>query len=404
MADELERFQLERFQLEPKALAVTGTVAPAADPIGRQIAMLDDAITHSRDLRRFVSDSLDQIPDGIIVTDLEGAVLLSNPEGDHIFETCAIAPGMRTAPRLFDQVEPTISGSVAHSRDGGRPPWPPPNEPVQHQAVPLASRRFDLRIAPRKAFDGNLLGWIIRLTDVTEVWHLQREREDMLEFMSHDMRSPQVAILALLSSARGRGINSGLAERIDNYARRTIALADGFVQLARAETLRYRPEQINLSDVLIDAVDQLWPSIEAKQLQLKLQGEEEEFVVCGERSLLTRAVINLLDNAVRHSPAGARVTCSLGIIWEDNTPFGMCTIADEGPGVPSDLRPSLFDRFQQGDELNNAGGAGLGLSLVRVVARRHLGWARCEDGAEGGAIFALAIPLTSVEATIDREE
>jgi CHASE2 domain-containing sensor protein/signal transduction histidine kinase len=396
--------ELERFQLEPKPLAVTGTPASAGDPIGRQIAMLDDAIMHSRDLRRFVSDSLDQIPDGIIVTDLEGTVLLSNPEGDHIFETCAIAPEMRTAPRLFDQVKPNTPGSVAYLRDGGRPSWPPPNEPVQYQAVPFAGRRFDLRVAPRKAFGGELLGWIVRLTDVTEFWHLQREREDMVEFVSHDMRSPLVSILALLSSARGRGINAELAERIDNYARRTISLADGLVQLARAEALQYRPEPVNLSDVLLDALDQIWPGIVAEQLQLELKGEDEEFVVLGERSLLTRAVTNLLDNAVRHSPAGTRLTCSLSIAWENDAPFGMCSIADEGSGVPSELRPLLFDRFQQGDENKNAGGAGLGLSLVRVVARRHLGWVRYEDGAEGGAIFNFAIPLISADPMVDREE
>src|SRR5690606_19662662 len=256
------------------------------------------------------------------------------------------------------------------------PPWPAPQEPGRYRARSASGRSFEIRVAPRRSAQGDPLGWVVRTTDITTLWEAQRQREDMLEFLSHDMRSPQTSILALLTDTDGKRIDPQVAGRIESHARRTIALAEGFVQLARAESLPYEAEPVDVADMLVDALDQLWPRIAAKDLKAELAGEDATLFVAGERSLLTRAVVNLIDNAVYHSPPGARLRCSIEVIEEQGVPMATCTIADEGPGIAPDHLAVLFERFRQAPGKGRGNGVGLGLAQVHTVAVRHGGWVR----------------------------
>jgi signal transduction histidine kinase len=99
-----------------------------------------------------------------------------------------------------------------------------------------------LRYAPCTTSAGESLGWIASWVDITALHASERQRDDMLHLLSHDMRSPQASILALLDTERPQ-IDSKpameLMERVERYARRALALADDFVQLARAESQHY---------------------------------------------------------------------------------------------------------------------------------------------------------------------
>ncbi|MXP41914.1 CHASE2 domain-containing protein [Altererythrobacter soli] len=388
--------ELERFHAEPDALSASSSQVYAADPVSRQILLLNQAIAQARDLRRFTADSLRQIPDSVFVADRDGRILFANAEAE------SLLPDLRQSPEfdmqaLFARFEPLEQIAGGDGQEPARAPsWPPDEASAGGQYLCADGRCFDVRAAPRRSADGAHLGWIVRLTDITEVWTAQRQREDMLQFLSHDMRSPQASILAVLAEGSGRGIAPELAARIEGYAERTMELADGFVQLARAETLEYEPEPIGLSDVLLDAVDHVWPRITAKRIALDTEGEDAPLLVHGERSLVTRAVINLLENAVRHSPEAGRIACRLDRIEEQGKAFAVCTIADEGPGIEESRIATLFDRFQQGPAADrSSGSAGLGLSLVRAVVARHCGWVRCESRPGEGATFTIGLPLAA---------
>src|SRR5690606_33535824 len=133
---------------------------------------------------------------------------------------------------------------------------------------------------------------------------------------SHDMRSPQASILALLAEGRGQGISQGAVQRVEAYARRTLALADNFVNLARAESERYTLEIVNFSDILLDAVDDLWPQSRARSIAVQAQGCEDEHLVLADRTLLTRALINLIDNAIKYSEPSTRIECAVASLGE----------------------------------------------------------------------------------------
>lgn len=230
---------------------------------------------------------------------------------------------------------------------------------------------------------------------ITTLRTAQRQREELVQFLSHDMRSPQASIIAVLENAGAGDMSSELAARIEAYARRTLALADGFVQLARAEVQSYRMEQVNLSDIVLEALDDVWPLVRQNGLTASIVGEDECLVVTGDRVLLSRVFINLLGNAVNHSPRGGRIEVALSRSIRDAKPTATCTITDQGPGVAEEQRPRLFERFG----VNAMGpkgappSAGLGLSFVHTVILRHGGTVWYEDARAGGARFGIGLDL-----------
>jgi signal transduction histidine kinase len=119
-------------------------------------------------------------------------------------------------------------------------------------------------------------------------------------------------------------------------------------------------------------------------------------LVLGERSLLTRALVNVIGNAIKYSPDGTRITCTLTReVRADGSTWGLCAIADQGCGMDADLRSRMFERFARGPVGlgPKTSGAGLGLSFVHTVMVRHHGVIGCETEPGQGTTFTLALPI-----------
>jgi signal transduction histidine kinase len=208
------------------------------------------------------------------------------------------------------------------------------------------------------------------------------------------MRSPLSAILTSLEHPYYRGAPATLRRRIEGQAGRTLELADAFVRLAKAESADYQFEPIDLAHVLGDAVDAIWPLAQAADVQIELDLDDNEFVVLADRSLVTRALVNLLDNAVKYSPAGKRVLCRLATAVLNDRPAVACEIADSAGGMAQSQLERLFRRFATSrDALNGAEGVGLGLALVHTVVTRHNGIVACDSAHGEGTVFTITLPL-----------
>jgi signal transduction histidine kinase len=225
----------------------------------------------------------------------------------------------------------------------------------------------------------------------------ERQRDEMLHVLSHDMRSPQAAIINLLDHSLSRAgqnapvLASGeMVDRIRRYARRTLALADDVVQLARAEAYRYRLEPCDLRDLAINACDEVWPLAQAKGINIDSPGEGEPVWVEADPSLILRALINLLDNAIKYSPRGASVACRLDLI-----PAGArLVIVDTGYGIPLEQQAHLFERFRrfQAPGQPRIEGTGLGMAFVHVVIQRHGGHIAVISAPGSGTKVSVTLP------------
>jgi len=216
-----------------------------------------------------------------------------------------------------------------------------------------------------------------------------RQREEALQFLTHDMRSPQASIISIIAQSEG-AVEAGVARRIEGYARRTLALAEGFVQFARVEAQVLAREEVNLCDVVVDAADDLWPQSSARRIAVETLRCEEERLVRGDRPLLTRALLNLLGNAIKYSPEGSTVRCL--VTAQDGRVI--VAIEDQGPGICEEDLANLFQPFRRFGE-GGPDGAGLGLAFVRVVATRHGGTVDCHSTVGQGSRFELRLPAAS---------
>jgi CHASE2 domain-containing sensor protein len=347
---------------------MTQTAAPPADAfdgedvVGRQTRALHDAVERLRDRSRFIADTLESLPDATVVIDGERTVLYANQKARDL------CPPVVLEGSPLDAVLAGLSPDlVSIGDDSGE--------------VRLADGRV-LRLDAADLSDGSSRQRIVRLADVTALRAAERQREHALQLLGHDMRAPQTAILALIDS--GEATNG----RIADLARATLRLADGYVRLARAEAGPLTMEPLGFSDLAVEAADILWPVARARNVTIRVE-EDPEIEILGDRGLLGRALMNMIDNAVKHSPPDAEVAITVGRTGR----MAWARVRDHGAGLSPHALAELVRPFSHGEEQH--AGAGLGLAFVDQVARRHGGELALERG-DPGAVFALILPaLTS---------
>jgi signal transduction histidine kinase len=379
------------------------------DVVLQQITLLEDAKRRIADLRRFVDDILANFPDPVLVVDRDGMIARVNAAA------ASFAGQIGVTVAAGARIEPVLA-SIITSDPNSRPVWPPDATAANPDSAvdvrPLTGegpygRTYELRFTPTTDAQDQLTGWIVHLADVTQLVGAMRQREEALQLLSHDMRSPQAAILAILGHPDFQEAPAALRERIEGQARRTLDLADSFVRLAQAESARYNFEQIDLTHVLRDAADAVWGLSQAAGVKVLFDPDDVEYVVLADRRLLTRALINLLDNAIKFSPRDKTVTCRLTPDQLGGAPAVACEIADSAGGMAQAQLADLFHRFATSrEDVTGSQGVGLGLALVHAVVTRHHGVIRCESARGEGTVFTLTLPLdetVEVENLADAE-
>lgn len=381
--------QLSRLRSAHPATAAVGEAGFERDVVARQALSLGAAITRIDDLRRFAADALFSLPDATLVADADRRVIAAN---------AAARALLRPAPQVLEGG--TLASALNALEPLGRvfpPTWP---------AEADGGRAVDLHLADGRAFqlqtvfrrdeaaprDGGGAGWILRLADITPLTAAMRQREQALQLLTHDMRSPQTSILALLATTPG--LPAEVSDRLAAYARRTLALADGFVQLARAEVTQTTLEPLDVCDVAVEAVDELWPQCRQRRIEIRQHGCDNPMMVLGDRGVLARALVNLIGNAVKYSPDGARITVRATKALDGGRTFIDLAVADQGPGLTPQEAALAFRPFQRFDRPGAAAadGAGLGLAFVQAAAARHGGGVTCESTPGQGATFTLRLP------------
>jgi signal transduction histidine kinase len=175
-------------------------------------------------------------------------------------------------------------------------------------------RRYLLHGGPLHGEAGRPAGVIVSLIDITAIRRAERQREQTLHFLSHDMRSPQASILALIDmqSRPDRALpQTELLGRIGEHAHRTLALADDFIRIAQAESQSLTFAETDLTQIVLDATDEMWALAKARGTELRLDIDEQGPRLRVAPALLARAITNLVNNAIKYSPCGTEVTVRL---------------------------------------------------------------------------------------------
>ena len=388
------------------------------DVLERRINAMKNAARRVRDLRKFVSNSLDNLPDATLVTTVDGQVLLANRHATAYFADAVAPAGFATI---------LLGASAVALLARLQAPQPidlPANVNFQWSTLldlayvdTLANgvgvndaqgRDLLVKSAPCYSTAHVLTGWIVSLTDISTIRAAERSRDETLRFLSHDMRAPQASILAMLELQAEPASAIPQPEffaRIEKASRRTLGLADNFVQLARAESHEYRLDEVDFRDLLFDATDEMWSLAKGKRIEIVTEIDEAmDYPVQVDRALMTRALTNLLSNAINYSPDGARIVCSLALadapqdgraqLRQKAAPGVSCQIRDAGYGIALADQQKLFRRFARVDlpDQPRHDGIGLGLVFVKTVVERHLGTIGFVSAPGEGTCFTLVLP------------
>jgi PAS domain S-box-containing protein len=352
----------------------------SSDLVGRQSAILAGAIDHMRDLRRFVSDAMEHLPDPMFVTNNDNVITMANHlTGQRLGRDIT---GQKLADMLEQVVQPQYLKSVRAYFDLDSTEM----SETFIRFIARDGRTFVMRSAD-VLNDANIVrGRIHYLADITELAKAEGDREEALQLLSHDMRAPQSAIIAMLSNLD----DDNAKVRIEGHARRTMQLAQDFVQIARMGETEFDGDDILLGDLARDVADSLWPLAKERGITIEVDDISDGAFVFAEADSLSRALTNLVDNAIKHSPDSSKIHIDISRV--ENARLEV-RVRDQGAGIDPDLLPNLFTRFAKGKEgKSRVKSLGLGLAFVRAVADRHKGSVRAENAHNGGACFILSLP------------
>jgi signal transduction histidine kinase len=377
-------WELARLDSEPKIIPERRRVRfPGGDRLQEQIMALEQALSRTRDTRRFIADGLEHLPVAMLISAPRGEILLCNRKARDLFEGDLVGDGV--LERLAQLGYPNLS----------------PGQETPLSTLPLLefrdTRERSLRLerAPLLPVNGQSpIGWLWSLTDLSVERDAEQQRGVMLRFLCHDLRAPHSAILALLDVHRQQvGEDLPLLEQIERQVRRALSLTDGFVQLAKAESEAYRFQPSLFAMLVLDVFDQALPIAQQKQIELvqHVDDQAQECLVLADQALLTRALFNLLENSIKYSAGGTQV--NLSVHHRDG--WLTCELVDQGKGISAQELPELFVQYRRFSSAQGIDGVGLGLSMVKAVVDRHGGRIECRSEVGQGTTFRLEFPLFS---------
>lgn len=228
-----------------------------------------------------------------------------------------------------------------------------------------------------------------------------RQRRDLVANVSHDLRSPLASLRGYLETLAMRGDAASDEEREEHVGRalrsaeRLSGLVSDLFDLARfdAAEVRPQPEPTALADLVGDVVADRRAEADRRDVRLRVRAEDGLPLAVLDPGLVDRAVGNLLDNALRHTPPGGAV--DVEVSRADATALSVA-VRDTGEGIAPELLPRVFDRFVRADESRSSHGAGLGLAIVKRIASLHGGTVRVESTLGAGSTFSLVLPVETV--------
>ncbi|WP_375767361.1 PAS domain-containing protein [Archangium gephyra] len=228
-----------------------------------------------------------------------------------------------------------------------------------------------------------------------------RIKDDFLATVSHELRTPLTAMIGWVKMLRTGRLppdkHARALETVDRNTQAQAQLIEDLLDVSRiiSGKLRMETQPVHLVEVVQGALESVRPAADARSIQLQAELEQGGDLVMGDAGRLQQVVWNLISNAVKFSPGGSRVRVRLRRVEAAVE----VTVTDEGPGIPADFLPHIFERFRQleGGTTRRHGGLGLGLAIVRHLVELHGGTVHAaSDGPGRGATFTVHLPPASL--------
>ncbi|MCS7206985.1 MAG: ATP-binding protein [Dehalococcoidia bacterium] len=267
------------------------------------------------------------------------------------------------------------------------------------QRIPLL-----VNAAPLTNEQGQVTGAVVVWQDISRLKRMERLRSDFLSMVSHDLRTPLASIKTAISALRTApalepAATAELFQAIDEETERLVRMVNDLLDLSRLEAgaLPMEPEECGLGDIVQQAVREVERSglTQGRTLQVDIPPTLPS--LWADVSHIQRVVVNLLVNALAHTPASSPVR--LSAYHDDRRNEVVVCVADQGPGIPPEDLPHLFERFYRSPHKSGRGyGIGLGLAICKALVELHGGRIWAESALGQGSTFYFALPLAKTDA------
>ena len=249
-------------------------------------------------------------------------------------------------------------------------------------------------------------GWfaVVVLHDVSALHAAEAARRNLVADISHELRNP-ISTIAAAAETLERGVGPDDARRfqriIHTEADRMAQMVQEMLTLARLESGLAQPQMrsLDLRHMLAEAVEQMTPQAERAGLTVALTAPSAPLTLDADADLVQRALGNLLDNAIKFTPAPGAIT----VFAQAEDEAVWLLVRDTGVGLSAEEQRHVFQRFYRADRARGgSGGAGLGLALVRHIAEAHGGTVRVESAPGRGSTFGFSLPRVQERGRHDR--
>lgn len=358
---------------------------PLACAVNHMADTIEAYVETTTDQQSQLETILDSMHEGVLVLGPSGTIRRWNRALARLFPDIAGAEGKPPIEGIpFPLLQSRVDALLA--RKAGSPGGPQQEEAI-HFEIP--SGRFLVAHVSSPATRNESLGAVIVIYDVTDLMRLERVRRDFVSNVSHELRTPLTAIggyaETLMASEDLSEEYRKFAGIIHKHANSLAKVTSDLLALARVENTR---ETVELSaadaePAARDAVTAVREQAEAKRISITL--DLEPVPVLANVNLLTQVFRNLLENACRYSPEGGMVR----VFSRRQGGEVLFCVTDNGPGIPAEALPRIFERFYQVRKERNSGTAGIGLAICKHIIERHSGriWAESPYGEAATAML-----------------
>lgn len=380
---ELYRKFLDHLDLSPKPKA---KARRHYEQVANRIAQVREAISDMEDMRTFISKGFEEMPEAVLVADSIGIIVYCNGHAESWLQQSREQILGAAVHELFDPEQAqqdNLLSNISRVLTTG--------EQNDFEAR-LGERDVLIHCIPFLVNKQSDAGMMITMSDISRIRQQQREKNQLIDFLSHDVRSPLVSQLAMLSGLRNGRItwDDSLIGEIETFAQRSLNLSEQFLQITRAEqTMEQEFYEFDLTGATENSLDGLAQQAKSKRISLNLECDDSVWMR-GNAELIERAITNLIGNAIKYSPPDTEVTVRIQQVEQ----FARIQICDRGQGISPEELPFLFKRFrrQRKNELSGEKGTGLGLNFVKVVTEKHRGTISVDSTPGKGSCFTLDFP------------
>jgi two-component system phosphate regulon sensor histidine kinase PhoR len=383
-----------------------GTLAEALNSMARSSAERLMEITTERNR---LAKILSSMVEGVIAIDSDRRVIHANhaainllatvPRGSHTGNM-----NMTSSDLAWEDIRvPAIIEAVDNAFDSGEVVM------VQmHRAEIHNDQVVDIHVSPLMDENRAVTGAVLVLNDVSELANLERVRRDFVANASHELKTPITAIRGLTETmlddpSMDDETRLRFVERISAQSMRLSVLVTDLLAISRleADQAEQKHDLIDMQELVKRSVSAAKAACVEKQLELSLDPDDTisdmKAMTVGDMQSLSQMVDNLLDNAVKYTPSGGRV--SVRLTARDHQI--QLQVSDTGIGIDNLARQRIFERFYRVDKARSRdlGGTGLGLSIVKNIAEQHGGAVQLESELGVGSTFTVTLPLVRITAS-----